>query len=226
MTRSEINTLLRSGELEKLLNLIGEFHGHICPGIALGLVASVEAVRKVEMHFDGLEDTIVMCETNNCFCDAIQFITGCTLGNNALVFEDLGKMAFSVLNRDGEGYRILLKNDSKEFLNRQYPQYSEYYDKVVKQNIRNSSVVREYKLTGKEKATIIIQQNFSNLFTISQVKREIPVYAPSHESITCESCNELTMATRLIQNKGKTYCLKCANADFFRLSGNGISKEL
>ena len=65
----------------------------------MGVMAATLPIQKIRELSDGMEDLITIAETNNCLSDGIQFVTGCTLGNNALIFKDLGKNAFRTIKR-------------------------------------------------------------------------------------------------------------------------------
>ncbi len=42
------------------------------------------------MYFDGImEDLAAIVEVNACFADGVQAVSGCTLGNNALIYRDI-----------------------------------------------------------------------------------------------------------------------------------------
>ena len=70
-----------------------------------------------------MEELIAIVETNNCFSDGVQVVTGCTFGNNGLIYKDLGKTAVTVAKRDGTAIRIVLdpnmKKPSKQSTQRQ-----------------------------------------------------------------------------------------------------------
>lgn len=42
---------------------------------------------------DGMEELIAVVEIDACFADGIQAVSGCTLGNNSLIYRDLGRTA-------------------------------------------------------------------------------------------------------------------------------------
>jgi len=68
-----------------------EIHGHYCPGSALGVLASVYGLNLLgtgDFPADGLENLMAIVEINACFADGVQIVSGCTLGNNALVYRD------------------------------------------------------------------------------------------------------------------------------------------
>lgn len=85
------------------------FHGHTCPGLAIGIRAAELAMEKLDIHKTA--NTICVTETDMCGVDAIQFLTGCSFGKGNLVHRDYGKSAFTFFNRDtGKGFRALFKD--------------------------------------------------------------------------------------------------------------------
>ena len=193
-------------------------HGHYCPGVALGVMAATKAMQLMKQHADGMEDLIAISETNNCFSDGIQYVTGCTFGNNALIFKDLGKTAFSLVKRNGKGIRVSTTVDSKEYMRESNPLFSESYNKVVKGQDHSKEAIEKFKSLGKEKAFATLDLVFDRLFVIEEIKVEVPKYAPSYESIICEGCGELVMMSRVENN----HCLDCAGQNIGCLTGDGI----
>jgi len=128
--RYELEESIRAEELSKLLRKAGELHGHFCPFLAIGVKAAVRAVKELGVSSTGMEEVIAIVETNNCFSDGVQFITGCSFGNNALIYRDYGKTAFTLTKRDGEAVRISVRN-VREFLERAEPEANRLFQKVV-----------------------------------------------------------------------------------------------
>ncbi len=93
---------------------IEEFHGHICVGIAMGTKSALAAMRL--LGFDPYEkkhkDLIVYVETDRCMTDAVQGVTGCSLGKRSLKYIDYGRFAATFVKLStGEAYRITTKKD-------------------------------------------------------------------------------------------------------------------
>lgn len=81
-----------------------KFHTRRAPGIPI-------AVAMVYLALDKLENKKRVCayaETRTCLPDAIQYITGATVGNGDLkVLEEIGRYALTLYNRkDGHGVRV------------------------------------------------------------------------------------------------------------------------
>lgn len=89
------------------------FHGHQCPGLAIGLRAA-EIVRQ-RLEPDEKDPTSLVCvsENNGCYIDGIQIMLGCTAGKNNLKYRFTGApMALSFFNQNsGESLRLALKKE-------------------------------------------------------------------------------------------------------------------
>ena len=84
-----------------------QFHGHLCPGLALGYRVAKAALRELKAERPQDEELVAIVENDSCAVDAIQFITGCTFGKGNLVFRDHGKHVYTFYNRrSGEGVRV------------------------------------------------------------------------------------------------------------------------
>ena len=97
--RAAVETMIRSKDLEGLLRHAETMHGHRCPYLALGVKAGQYAMDYLDQENTGMEEMVAIVECNNCFTDGIQVVTGCTFGNNALIYKDLGKTAVTVARR-------------------------------------------------------------------------------------------------------------------------------
>lgn len=84
------------------------FHGHRCPGLAIGVRAAVEAMRILQITDENRDDLCCVSESSACFVDGLQMCCGCTAGNGKLRYNLTGKAAFSFYSGDGS-VRLLLK---------------------------------------------------------------------------------------------------------------------
>lgn len=64
------------------------FHGHSCPGLAIGYRAAKIALRELAAGRAGDEELVAIVETDACGVDTIQVLTGCTLGKGNLLYRD------------------------------------------------------------------------------------------------------------------------------------------
>lgn len=89
-----------------------KFHGHVCTGIVFGV-----RIARAGLEYLGIDDPIrnkdfiVYIEADRCIADAIQSVTGCSLGKRRLKWVDYGKMAASFVDiTTQKGIRIVVDN--------------------------------------------------------------------------------------------------------------------
>ncbi|MCF8366932.1 MAG: TrmO family methyltransferase, partial [Bacteroidales bacterium] len=169
-----------AGRTERLMLDAAQIHGHFCPGLAMGVMMATKAMQMIRGNSDGLEDLLAIVETNNCISDGIQFVTGCTFGNNALIFKDFGKVAFTLTKRDGKGVRISACANAKTYMKSAHPLFSDSYKKVVTEQNHSEEEISRFKKMGLEKAFATLSLDFDKLFSIEEIDVEVPDYAPSH----------------------------------------------
>lgn len=93
------------------------FHGHSCPGLAIGIRAAEYAQREYGALASG--GLVCVSETDMCGVDGIQFLTGCTIGKGNLILRDYGKMAFSFYPKGGQQGIRLVFHMPREEMNRE-----------------------------------------------------------------------------------------------------------
>jgi len=220
--RQNIEEAVASGDLQKLLEISGMLHGHFCPFSALGVKAAARAVRELKAHSDGMEKVLAVVETNNCFSDGVQIVTGCTFGNNGLVYRDYGKTAFTLAQRSGDGIRIALQ-PGRNFLEEHAPETARLHQKVVVERRGTDAEQAKLKKAWVDVSRQVLTIPDEELFTIRRVKMEIPAYARIFASVPCSLCGENIMEPRARLKDGRPVCLGCADHEYYQLDGNGIT---
>ncbi|RLE53647.1 MAG: formylmethanofuran dehydrogenase [Candidatus Methanomethylicota archaeon] len=224
--RREIEKLIMEGDLETLLCKAAELHGHFCPYLAYGVLAGYIAMKELGIKNTGMEEIIAIVETNNCFSDGVQIVTGCTFGNNALIFKDLGKTAVTVARRDGRAVRISLNPDFEESRVDKYPEAYELWNKIVVR--REDATVEERRKLMQlfaEMAFEELKQPAEKMFRIKHIKIKVPEYSPIFSSLICSICGEKVMEPKARVKDGKPICLECAGGEYYLMDGRGISVE-
>ncbi len=88
------------------------FHGHVCPGLGIGVRAAELALKEFFKGRPRDDEIVAIVENDSCAVDAIQLLTGCTLGKGNLILKDFGKQVFTFIKRPekegaaGEAIRI------------------------------------------------------------------------------------------------------------------------
>lgn len=87
------------------------YHGHHCPGLAIGVRASLEIIKALPIDFEGSDAIVCVSENESCSVDGIRAVLGCTGNKGNLLFIKGGKQAFSVFNQTtGKSIRLVLKD--------------------------------------------------------------------------------------------------------------------
>ncbi|MDD3877175.1 MAG: TrmO family methyltransferase [Bacteroidales bacterium] len=220
--RIDIRNDIHALRTDNLMIKAAALHGHYCPGLALGIMAACHAMNALEAESDGMEDLLAITETNNCFSDGVQFVTGCTFGNNALIFKDIGKTAFTLTHRNGKGIRVSSKPDSKKVIRESFPDYNNLYAQVVAAQNHTPELVAAYQKSALDRAFGTLSLPFDRLFKVQQIDVDVPAYAPVYDSLLCIACGESVMQNRTARVDGKTLCLPCAGKQSGLLTGYGI----
>ena len=69
----------------------GLFHGHVCPELVVGFRAAKLAQRELGFERRNAHQRLIVAENSSAAVDALQYITGCTVGKKSLIVEDVAK---------------------------------------------------------------------------------------------------------------------------------------
>jgi len=182
------------------------FHGHACPGLALGYrVAELVLKRLGERAVD--EELVAVVENNSCAVDAIQVMLGCTFGKGNLIFRDYGKQVYTVMTRpSGEGLRIAINWEPPPESAAEKEAWEKY-----RQGERSEEIARVVHDRKARKMQAILDASPEELFTVGEPREALPEAARIYPSLTCERCDEKVMAPRTRQRDGKTVCIPCSD---------------
>ena len=88
------------------------FHGHRCPGLALGYRAAGVGLEALGADPAGDEEVVAVVENDACGVDGLQVRAGCTFGKGNLRFLDYGKHVYTFYDRrSGRGVRVTTRSD-------------------------------------------------------------------------------------------------------------------
>ncbi len=183
------------------------FHGHMCPGLAIGLRAVELARRELGLGAEGApdEEIVAIVETDMCAVDALQALLSCTFGKGNLVHRDHGKVAFSFYRRaDGKAFRLLFTPPPD-------PDEAERADlrrRSQAMGLDACARARAEELRARRTASLLAAP-LEGLFALQPVEGRAPARARLLESVVCEACGETLMETRARLFLGQTLCLPC-----------------
>jgi formylmethanofuran dehydrogenase subunit E len=194
-------------DYEVLLNKAKDLHGEMCPGVIMGTRMSIAAMKKLNM--DPLvpnENLMVTVETDRCMPDAIQAITGCTVGRRTLKCKDYGKFVATFVDMTtGEAIRVSAKDDLVDST----PGLWNWFENVAElAREKNMTKVMEEKKSAIKKLSEMPDEDLLSLMKLQIADTEIPGI-PQH-IITCSACGEHVMDKKEIIADDKPVCQFCA----------------
>jgi len=159
------------------------FHGHSCPGLAMGYRMARAGLDFLSGTRAADEELVAIVENNACGVDALQCITGCTFGKGNLIFKDYGKHVYTLYHRKtGRGVRVVLHHGN------------------IPDEIRNGRArFINWLLTVPEEQLVSLQE----------VVIEEPETARIMKSVECSFCGEGVMETRVREINGRVACIPC-----------------
>ncbi len=175
------------------LNKASEFHGGTCVGLALGTRITVAALRYLGLdpYQNNKKKVIVYAEIDRCMTDAVQAVTGCSLGKRSLKHVNYGRFAATFVNLEtGKAVRGTVT-------------------KVFSSQLDKEDTLKEIAATPDEE-----------LVTLQPVRVIIPendLPGSPRETAVCSSCGERIADGRHIKQNGVTLCQACANGAYYTL---------
>jgi len=181
-----------------------QFHGHICPGILMGVRAAEFALKHLEVDPDIDEQLIAVVETDSCGVDAIQVILGCTFGKGNLIHKDYGKAVYTIGSREkNRAVRIAQKFGATASPNR-----DRFRELKMKKNLNEEEKAEMEGLLG-DIFEQIMSMPFEDLFKWEDVPFDFPARARIYPTIQCEGCGEGVMEPRAKKTEQGMLCPSC-----------------
>lgn len=190
-------------------NKAAEFHGHTCPGLAIGFKAVEGAIAELGLDDANLpahdEELVCVTENDACCVDAIQALLGCTYGKANLVPRLRGKMAFSFFVRDDAAC------DGEEPMSSARDNAPAVEDAVG--SLRAVRLCLKPDLgagmTREEHERFLLETPYDQLFDVSEPAFGLPEPARHFASERCAVCGESTAEYALRLHEGEPVCLDC-----------------
>jgi len=181
-----------------------DFHGHACPGLALGYRVSLRCLKEYKGRAED-EELVAIVENNSCSVDAVQVMTGCTFGKGNLIFRDYGKHVYTFIKRrSGNSVRISV-DWQKPAESEEEKMIWELYMK----GDRSRKVLDFVHNRKAEKIRHILETDEKELLKVTKCKQELPEEARIYPSIQCDKCKEKVMEPRARVRSGKIICIPC-----------------
>ena len=186
---------------DNLLEISTKIHGHICAGQVIGVRMSMLGLERISIADPKGEDRkklYVLVEIDRCATDAIQSVTGCSLGKRSMRWMDFGIMAATFVNLEtGKAVRITAREESRELSKKYYPTLANKYQQQLE----------AYKVMPEEE-----------LFSFQDVKVDIPkcdMPGRPLRRVRCDGCGDYVQDCREVEQDGKILCRACAGQRYY-----------
>ncbi len=188
---------------DRLLEISTKIHGHVCAGQVIGVRMSMLGLARI-----GIDDPkgadrkklYVLVEIDRCATDAIQSVTGCSLGKRSMRWMDFGIMAATFVNLEtGRAVRIVAREESRELSKKYYPELGNKYQQQLE----------AYKIMPEDE-----------LFTLQEVKVDLPecdMPGRPMRRVRCEECGDYVQDCREVEKDGRVICRACAGQRYYEL---------
>ena len=161
------------------------FHGHDCPGLAIGYRMTQAAMNQLQSIRAEDEELVAIVENKACGVDAVQCLTGCTFGKGNLIFHDYGKHVYTLYSREtGQGVRVV------------------FHGRGIPANLREDRLGFVRWLLAASDHDIV---------SVTPVTIDEPRTATIRKSVRCSICGETVMETRVHHHNGQSICIPCSN---------------
>jgi formylmethanofuran dehydrogenase subunit E len=172
-----------TGRYQMTYEEIIQFHGHECPGLAMGYKMATAAMESLASLRAEDEELVAIVENDACGVDALQCVTGCTFGKGNLLFRDYGKQVYTIYCRTSR--------------------------KGVRVHFHGEGIPEDLRENRNEMAAWIMSADNDRILSVTPISIPEPEPARISDSIPCAFCGESAMESRVRHLSGKTACIPC-----------------
>lgn len=188
---------------ERLLEESARIHGHLCAGQVIGVRMAMLGLEHI-----GIEDPkgadrkklYVVVEIDRCATDAIQSVTGCSLGKRSLRWVDFGVMAATFVHLEsGQAVRVTAREEARSLSEAYCPELTDKYQRQL----------AAYKVMGLDE-----------LFTFQEVRVDLDACdLPGRplRRVQCHACGDWVQDCREVQRQNQVLCRACAGERYYQI---------
>ncbi len=193
-------------DFASLLKESVKIHGHICQGQVLGVRMAMKGLEHVGIRDPRGVDRkklYLFVEIDRCATDALQSVTGCSLGKRSMRFMDYGKMAATFVNLSTDrAVRVFAKEEARDKAKGYFPEIKDKYQ----------CQLEAYKVMPDDELF------FMNDVTVSIAPEDMP--GRPHGRVRCTMCDEYVQDKREVTENGQHLCRACANGRYYGIENN------
>ena len=186
---------------DELLEISTAIHGHLCAGQVIGVRMAMAGLARI-----GIDDPrgadrkklYVLVEIDRCATDAIQSVTGCSLGKRSLRWLDFGIMAATFVNLEsGRAVRVTAREEARDLAATYCPEITDKYRLQLE----------AYRLMALDE-----------LFTFQEVQvtlRDCDLPGRPLRRVQCAACGDWVQDCREVEQGDRLLCRACAGERYW-----------
>lgn len=188
-----------------------KFHGHRCYASVAGVRCGLAALRTLGVKRSGGTQLYAILETGEehggmCFGDGVQYTTGCTLGKGNIRKNPLGKLAFTLIDKDSNR---AVRVSYKPTLQKQIAASA-----FMQQRAAGYQPDEIPEADQMELVELVWNAPESDVLTVGEVFTYDHNWLPEVMGFTkCESCGELVAHAYLRLVGERKVCIPCSGYD-------------
>jgi formylmethanofuran dehydrogenase subunit E len=192
----------------KLANVV-YYHGHLCPELAVGYRAALVAQREVGLSRENALEFFILAENMSSAIEALQLLTGCTIGNQNFLAYDLGKHVYyfgrTNANREPqEVLRLALVSRAVDL------GLTGELDNKIFAGQGTETELEQYRQAVDTAVQAILELPEEQLFVKKMVTLQPPRFSGRFRYTACSRCGEIVSLEKSISGKEGLYCRVCA----------------
>jgi formylmethanofuran dehydrogenase subunit E len=188
-------------DMTKYYELSSARHSHLCPRQILGVRIGFAGAAALDLDVPRADKRLlVILETDGCFADGIEVVTGCTIGHRTLRVEDYGKIAATFVDvKTGTAMRVIPRLDVRERAYAYMPNERRHY------------------FAQLEAYQIMPNEELLEVQTVELIKPIAEIVSRPGVRVNCSVCGEEIINEREVRRDGLKLCHNCVGKAYYRL---------
>lgn len=206
------NFMNRKKVVPLLLSNVAYYHGHLCPELVVGYRAALIAEEELGISRKNAHQFFILAENMSSSIEALQLMTGCTIGNQNFFAYDQGKHvyyfgSYKNAHEPGKALRLALTNLAVDLSHK-----GELEEKILTQEAPWSAL-KEYHQAIDNAVEEILNTPAPELFTSTRISLQPPRQIGRQDYTRCAYCSEVITVARAITVNNRRYCRACSAKD-------------
>ncbi len=186
-------------DMSEALERSAQRHSRLCPRQVLGVRLAMAAAAALGLEVPRSDKRLlVISETDGCFVDGLEAVTGCSVGHRTMRIEDYGKVAATFIDTvSGRALRLAPRTDVRRMALSYAPGEPRHYQ----------AQLQAYRVMPD-----------GELLTVQEVRLAVSaetLTSRANVRVCCDACGEEITNEREVIRDGRTLCRACASEPYY-----------